>query len=141
MSKSGSVIIVEDDQDDRYMLERVFEELAFANQRVYFTNGMEAFQYLKTTTEQPFLIISDMNLPGQNGIEFKRRIDQDPQLRQKSVPFVFFSTAADPGSVTTAYTEMTVQGFFQKPASYEELKAIMQLLIHYWQLCKHPNLI
>jgi hypothetical protein len=41
--------------------------------------------------------------------------------------------------VKEAFTEMTVQGFFQKSSNIKELKHVLSVLIEYWKLCKHPN--
>lgn len=92
--KSGPIIIIiiEDDHDDKDILEEVLKELNIINKLVWFQNNRDAFQYLKTLADQPFLIISDVNLPGQSGIEFKKQLDEDEQLKKKSIPFVFYST-------------------------------------------------
>jgi CheY-like chemotaxis protein len=137
--KQGPIIIVEDDADDKEILSDILKELGIHNKLVWFTESYEAFNYLKATPEQPFIIMSDVNLPGENGIEFKKRIDADPQLREKSIPFVFYSTAVNQKSVNDAYTKMTVQGFFQKSSSYEEAKNIVKLIMDYWKICRHPN--
>ena len=139
MAKSGPIIVVEDDPDDKDILEDVLKDLSIANSLIWFTNGPAAFHYLKTTSEQPLIILSDVNLPIQSGIEFKRQIDADSELRQKSIPFVFFSTSIDQAAVNEAYTKMTVQGFFQKPSSYEEVKNVIKLIVEYWKICRHPN--
>jgi|SRR5215203_2598268 len=139
MAKSGPIVIVEDDQDDREMLQEAFKDLKVNNRLIFFDRCSKAFTYLKETRDQPFIILSDINIPEKNGIEFKRQIDEDPQLRAKSIPFAFFSTSADNQSVDTAYKEFTVQGFFQKTNRYEELKTVLKLIIDYWKVCKHPN--
>jgi CheY-like chemotaxis protein len=139
VAKSGPIIVVEDDVDDKEVVEEILHELEIPNRLVWFTRTEEAFHYLKTTSDQPFIIFSDVNLPGQNGIEFKRAIDEDPQLRQKSIPFVFYSTAVRQDAVNEAYTQLTVQGFFQKNNSYAEVKNAVRLILDYWKLCKHPN--
>ena len=139
MSRKGPIILVEDDVDDQSMMEEVIREVGIENQLIFFSNGPEAFAYLKTTKSQPFLIFSDINLPIQSGIEFKKSVDADPQLRQKSIPFIFFSTSTDKQSVTTAYTEMTVQGFFKKKNTYAELVRTVGIIMDYWKLCQHPN--
>ena len=139
MSKLGPIVIVEDDLDDQEMIQEVMEELGIKNELVFFDRSLKAFEFLKSTTQQPFLILSDVNLPAQNGIEFKRQIDEDRQLREKSIPFVFYSTAVDKNSVNTAYQELTVQGFFKKKNKYEELKKDLKLIVDYWTTCKHPN--
>jgi CheY-like chemotaxis protein len=43
--------------------------------------------------QQPFVIISDINLPESSGMECKQQIDNDENLRLKSIPFVFLSTS------------------------------------------------
>jgi len=139
MPKSGPIIIIEDDPDDEGIMEEIIKELNFTNKLVYFTNSTDAFDYLKTTSDQPFIIFCDVNIPDQTGIEFKRQIDEHKELKKKSIPFVFYSTSVDPSFVNEAYTQMTVQGFFKKENSYEEIKKSLSVIFDYWQLSKHPN--
>ena len=136
---SRPIIIVEDDVDDRDIIEDVLKELNIPNPTVFFKRCKEAFEYLMTHGNQPFIILCDINMPDQSGIEFKRQIDSDLILRQKSIPFVFFSTSAEKKYVTQAYSELTVQGFFKKANSYEETKEIVRVILEYWKICKHPN--
>jgi CheY-like chemotaxis protein len=137
--KSGPIIIIDDDADDKDIFDSVLNELAIDNTRVWFVNCIDAFHYLKTMDEQPFIIFCDVNIPGLAGVEFKRRIDEHTALRKKSIPFIFYSTAVDQSTVNEAYTQMTVQGFFQKKARYEEVKRDIKLILEYWQECRHPN--
>ena len=139
MAKAGPIVIIEDDIDDKDLFMEILKELNVPNTAVWFTRTEDAFDYLKSTTDQPFLIFSDVNLPKQNGIEFKRQLDSDPELRKKSIPFIFYSTSVAQKIVNEAYTKMTVQGFFQKANSYEEIKNNIRLIIGYWTACKHPN--
>lgn len=139
MAKPGPIIVVEDDPDDKDILEDVLKDLNIPNKLIWFTNGPAAFHHLKTTSEQPLIILSDVNLPIQSGIEFKRQVDSDSELRQKSIPFVFFSTSIDQLAVNEAYTKTTVQGFFQKPGNYDQIKNVIKVIVEYWKICRHPN--
>ena len=139
MAHKGPIILIDDDQEDEELIREVLHQLGVKNTLIHFTDCTIAFDFLKNTSENPFIIISDINLPKQNGIEFKRQIDSDPELRSKSIPFVFFSTSTDKISVNTVYKEMTVQGFFKKTNSIGELKTVIKTIIDYWTLCKHPN--
>jgi CheY-like chemotaxis protein len=139
MAKSGPIIIIDDDEDDHEIYTDVFTETGVSNEVIFFTNCPDAFHYLKTTTKQSFIIFCDINLPGQNGLDFKKQIDNDPQLRQQSIPFVFISTDARKDTVTEAHTEMTIQGFFKKSSTMDELKAMISLILDYWKVCRHPN--
>jgi response regulator RpfG family c-di-GMP phosphodiesterase len=139
MSQAGPIILVDDDADDEEIVREVLGEIGVKNELIHFDKCSKAFQYLKTSTDNPFIILSDINIPAQSGIEFKRQIDDDPHLRAKSIPFVFLSTVVDKRAVDIAYKEMTVQGFFKKANSYDELKIILKLIMDYWKLCRHPN--
>ena len=139
--KSGPIIVIDDDADDRAIFESALEELSINNKRLWFTNCKDAFDYLRKTDEQPFIIFCDVNIPELAGIEFKRQIDKDPSLRKKSIPFIFYSTSVDQATVNEAYTQMTVQGFFQKKNRYDEVKKDIKLILEYWQECRHPNAV
>jgi CheY-like chemotaxis protein len=139
MSKSGLLVIVEDDIDDREFLGSVFHKIGIKNEIMWFGKTDDALSFLLTTTRYIFIIFSDINLPGKNGLEFKRTIDSTPKLRKKSIPFVFYSTAANQKDINEAYTNMTVQVFFKKGMDTSETEMIMKIIFDYWTLCKHPN--
>ncbi|WP_223834390.1 response regulator [Spirosoma profusum] len=63
MNQNGPVILIEDDADDQFLFEQVFTKLNYPNQVRYFPDGQEALEYLLSTTELPFLILSDINMP------------------------------------------------------------------------------
>src|SRR4051794_4496413 len=108
---TGPIILIEDDPDDKELIETALKELDIPNKTVWFSNSIDAFEFLKNKDDQPFIIFSDINLPRMTGIEFKKKIDNDPELRRKSIPFVFFSTSADKRAIDEAYTKLTVQGY------------------------------
>jgi CheY-like chemotaxis protein len=140
MTKYGPIIIVEDDEDDRQFMEEALLDMGVKLERRFFTNARDALSFLSTTRVQPFLIISDVNLPGMDGPGFKLMLNENEYLKKKSIPFVFLSTAAKKNEVEKAY-EMMVQGYFVKPDKHEEIKSLLKLIINYWQVCIHPNTI
>ena len=137
--KADPIILVEDDTDDKELLEMVLQDLEITNPLVWFSNCADAFEHMRATSQQPILILSDVNLPGMTGIEFKRQIDDHPELRQKCIPFVLYSTSVDKKTVEAAYTKMTVQGFFKKSSGYEDIKHTVRVIYDYWKICRHPN--
>jgi CheY-like chemotaxis protein len=139
MPKSGPIVVIEDDLDDQEIVTMIVTEIGIKNEMVFFSNAQGAFQFLKSTLEQPFIILCAINLPGMDGLELKRQVDEDHELRQKCVPFIFFSTAATKDVVTEAFTEMNIQGFFEKSNKLEELRSSLKTILDYWKLCRHPN--
>ena len=127
--KTGPIILIEDDEDDKQVIEDILEELHIENPLIWFQSCIDAFSFLKTTTLQPFIIFCDQNMPVVSGIECKRQIDEDPELRKKSIPFVFFSTAVDQRTVNEAFTNLTVQGYFKKSNTYSEQKNTIKMVL------------
>ena len=136
---SSPIVLIEDDIDDKEILDMILQDLAIKNPIIWFSNGLDAFNYLKATEQQLFLILSDVNLPGISGVEFKMKVDDDPQLRKKCIPFVLYSTSVDEKTVEDAYTKMTVQGFFKKNSGYDQIKHTIKVIHEYWTICRHPN--
>ncbi|MGC3943050.1 MAG: response regulator [Chryseolinea sp.] len=136
--KSGPIVLVDDDPDDRQLMESVCSSLNYKNRIIQFENGILLLEFLRITAEKPFLILCDINMPFINGLEVRRKIDEDEFLRKKSIPFVFFSTNAVQHEVEKAY-ELTVQGFFEKGNNLKEMTDRLRLVLEYWSICKHPN--
>lgn len=138
MNKTGPIIIIEDDMDDQEMLVEIFHKLGYANQIVYFEDGNKALEYLNKTDVQPFLILSDINMPKINGFELRNKVFTNEQLHIKCIPYLFFTTAADKKSVIDAYS-LSVQGFFKKPSTMEGLENTIKKIVEYWKECIAPN--
>jgi CheY-like chemotaxis protein len=138
MTKTGPIIIVEDDPEDQEVIADVLQLNGVTNQLKFFDNGKVALEYLLETTDRPFLIICDINMPVMNGLEFRNEINQNEYLSQKSIPFIFYTTHAEKHAVEKAFY-MSVQGFFQKPGTIAEMQQLMQQIVGYWLSCHHPN--
>ena len=140
MNKSGPIIIIEDDTDDQDVLAEIFKELNYSNKLIFFGDSALALEYLTDTEIEPFLVLSDINMPKLNGMELREKIHSNEDLRMKSIPYLFFSTRAEQQQVIDAYSR-SIQGFFIKPNSYDRLKEIMVKIVEYWKECESPNYI
>ncbi|RYD58673.1 MAG: response regulator [Sphingobacteriales bacterium] len=138
MNKAGPIIVIEDDMDDQVMLEEIFQKLNYKNEIIYFTDGNKALDFLNKTDTQPFLILSDINMPKINGFELRNKVFTNEQLQTKCIPYLFFTTAADKRSVTQAYA-LSVQGFFMKPSGMAHMENTIRKIVEYWQECIAPS--
>jgi len=136
---SGPIILVEDDPEDVEIFNEILKGLAVSNKVIQFPRPEDAYHYLVSSPEQPFVIISDVNLPGMSGLEFKKKLDAHDALRKKSIPFIFYSTSSEKKFVLEAYLHLTVQGFFRKGNSYPEIRDQLKTIFEYWKICQHPN--
>lgn len=140
MTSSGPIIIVDDDTDDHFIFKEVAARLNLQNEILFFRNGHDVLPYLRTTTQKPFIIFCDVNMPQMDGLELRKVIQAEDYLRSKSIPFVFFTTGASLHQVRQAY-DLTVQGFFIKESSFTETEKTFKLILDYWDKCLHPNTV
>ena len=138
MNKRGPIVVVEDDADDQQILADIFEELNCSNEVVFFSDGKSAFEYFKREDVYPFIILSDINMPGIDGFELRNKVLTDVHVVNKCVPYLFMSTAVNATVVKRAYT-MSVQGFFMKPSVYSELLQTVRVILDYWQVGYSPE--
>ena len=138
MNKKGPVIVIEDDLDDQGFLTEIFRRLNHPNKLVFFQHSSQAYDFLSTTEEIPFLILSDVNMPYVNGFDLKTKIKANCESGVQCVPFLFFSTISTTNILVDAYTTST-QGFFIKDSSLVELEITIKVIMEYWKRCVSPN--
>ncbi len=140
MNRNGPIIIIEDDPDDQEILIEVFQSLNYENEIIFFPDGLKALDYLISTEIKPFIVFSDINMPILNGMELRKKIHENEDLRLKSIPYLFFSTSAEQQHVIDAYSN-SIQGFFIKPSTFPEIRDTIKTIIDYWLKCVSPNYI
>jgi CheY-like chemotaxis protein len=130
--QNSPIVIVEDDIDDCEMLLHVFREIGVSNEFKCFPSPISAIEYLRNTTQTPFIIISDINMPLMDGLSFKKVINEDSVISRKRIPFVFLSTSRENRLMAAAFN-LSIQGYFQKPNDIESLKGIARAIVEYWK--------
>lgn len=136
---SGKIILVDDEGYEKGLIENALLERSWDIRVDSFLKAKDALNYLASTKEEIFLVISDMNMPGMTGLELKKAIDEGAVgFREKLIPFIFMSSTSTIEELTSAYT-YRVQGFFKKPNSVEEQADMLDIIIKYWIMCRHPN--
>jgi CheY-like chemotaxis protein len=135
---SGAILIVDDDTDDRELLEDAWKELDLDNELIFFNTGDEVLRYLKEEKRSPFLILCDVNIPKMDGFELKAKLLQDSEVNYKSIPFVFWSSLASPAQIQKSY-DLGGNGFFVKENTFDGLKQSLLHIVEYWKQSKVPG--
>ena len=138
MSKVGPIIVIEDDEDDQFLIQEAISELHVENTVILFNNGLQAHEYLLITKDQPLVILCDINMPVMNGLELRDLIENNPYLKKKAIPFIFLSTSDNAQLIEKAYRG-TIQGFYKKSSNFLVFRTALDSIIRYWKLCLHPN--
>ena len=132
-----TILIADDDADDRMMAREALEECRLANNIDFVEDGVELLAYLRGQGEfvtkglpkRPGLIILDLNMPKMDGREALREIKADPALRR--IPVVVMTTSKAEEDIYRTY-DLGVSSFVTKPVTFDGLVAVMKALGSYW---------
>ena len=128
MIKDNYIVYVEDDPDDRMLLQEAFESNKDYS-LLTLVNGFELFNYLKHTEENklPCAIVLDINMPVMNGIETLTLLKKDSKY--KNIPTVMYSTAATDETINFCRNYNT--DVITKPTKFTEIKKLFTHILKY----------
>ena len=86
MKMHRDILIIEDDEDDREILKEIFRDLGYKNNLVFFSDSTQVVEYLRRPDINPFIIISDINMPKLGGFELRNIILNEEILMDKDIP-------------------------------------------------------
>lgn len=120
------ILVVDDEEDMKTLFEQRFRK-EIREQRVFFafaTSGEEALVYFNEHDHEIVLILSDINMPGMNGLELLHRIKQK---RPQPPPVVMMITAyADEENYRRAML-LGADDFLTKPIDFKVLKEKLKI--------------
>lgn len=147
MSDNGqfTVLLVEDDLNDIFLVKRAFKKADVPNPLQVVTDGVEAINYLqgtgkyadRATHPMPRLIVMDIKMPRKTGFEVLEWIKRDGML--KRIPVVIVSSSDQPQDINHAY-ELGANAYMIKPMDFRSVEHLFQSITHYWGLeCAKPE--
>ena len=136
-AKPITILMAEDDPDDRLLTEEAFSEALLANDLRFVEDGEELMDYLyrrgkyadASNSPHPGLILLDLNMPRKDGREALEEIKADPNLRR--IPIVVLTTSKAEEDILRTY-DLGVSGFITKPVQFESLVEVVKVLGKYW---------
>lgn len=134
MADEFSVLLVEDDPTDVYLLEEAFRNTPIPVKLHNAIDGEEGLAYLKRTgkhkkARRPDAIILDLNLPKMDGRELLEVIKSDKDL--KSIPVLVMSTSSAEEDVAKTYG-LGANCFITKPFSLKDHERVMRAIQDFW---------
>lgn len=132
MSENASILIAEDDAGHFALVKKNLWRTCVLREIVHFRDGEELLRFLfpesdgtGISSEQDYLILLDIRLPGKNGIDILRMIKEDSELRK--IPVFMLTTSSDPGDITRSY-ELGCSAYINKPRDYTEFMETVESL-------------
>lgn len=143
MRSNPPVLVVEDEEDSVFLLERAFRKADVKNAIRSVANGALAIDYLaqaavatdRTTFPMPAMVLLDLKLPRKSGFEVLQWIRAHPHLRSMIV--VVFTSSTARGDISKAY-DAGANSYLVKPASLIILTELAQELSNYWLRRNEP---
>ncbi|KAB7728686.1 response regulator [Rudanella paleaurantiibacter] len=128
-SQSPNVWLVDDDQDDQFLVYTAFEQHTPSIPLKILNDGDEVLPELSNAPEPPRLILLDINMPRQNGFETLAQVRRT--VAWQDLPIILFTTSSTEGDQERAQA-LGATHFLTKPTDYGQLQVmISQLVKHY----------
>ena len=137
MKKPKPILLVEDDNIDAMTVRRAMKDLKVTNELIRVGDGEKALEYLRDgSTQNPCLILLDLNMPKMNGIEFLKIAKADEDL--KKIPVVVLTTSDEQRDIVESF-ELSVAGYMVKSADYSNFVEMIRVINLYWTLSEMPE--
>lgn len=112
MQNNKNILVIDDEPEVRDLLKDFLEDKNFAVKLV--DDGAEALEYMETNI--PDLVITDLLLPGEHGIDLIKIIKE-----KYFIPVIVISGIYRSEEVSHVISGEYVEGFFEKPLKLEKL--------------------
>lgn len=143
--KPITILMADDDPDDRQMTKEAFQECFLANDLRFVEDGVELMDYLcrrgkytdPASSPFPGLLLLDLNMPRKDGREALKEIKSDPKLKHLRV--IILTTSKAEEDIHKSY-DLSAASYISKPVSFSSLLDVIKTLGKYWlEIVELPN--
>jgi two-component system, response regulator len=134
--RSNTILLVEDDEDDVFLIRRACETAGIAGEITSAENGKAAVTFLEALSaspgaaqKSPEFIFLDLNMPVMNGLDFLRWLRS--QARWRKLPVLVLTTSEDPRDISAAY-ELGANAYLVKPNSLADFAEMLRAVGSFW---------
>jgi CheY-like chemotaxis protein len=144
-AKPITILMADDDPDDRQMTREAFEASRVTNDLRFVENGVELLDYLyrrgqfadPDTSPRPGLILLDLNMPKMDGRQALHEIKTDPNLR--TIRVVVMTTSKAEEDILRTY-DLGASSYITKPVTFTGLVDVIATMGKYWlEIVELPN--
>jgi two-component system response regulator len=132
-----TILMADDDPDDRQLTREAFEENHLANDLRFVEDGEELLDYLHhrgkyadpASAPRPGIVLLDLNMPRMDGRTALREMKKDPRFR--GIRVVIMTTSKAEEDVVRSY-DLSAASYITKPVTFERLVEVVRALGKYW---------
>jgi CheY-like chemotaxis protein len=142
---SITILMADDDPDDRELTREAFEEAKILNELRFVEDGAELLDYLNrrgkytdpSTSPRPGIILLDLNMPRKDGREVLQELRTDPRFR--SIRVIILTTSKAEEDILRSYN-LSAASYITKPVTFESLVEVVRAFGKYWlEIVELPN--
>jgi CheY-like chemotaxis protein len=140
----ATILVVEDDENDQFFIERAFRKLGVTDPIQIVGDGAEAISYMmaegkyadRSKFAYPTFIMTDLKMPRADGFAVLEFLKGNPQWAV--IPTVVFSASKDLDDIKKSYM-LGASSYHVKPQLPEQLQNQLSVLHAYWLTCEVPE--
>lgn len=139
MTRVSTVLLVEDDPDQAFLLKRAFARLRLPVRLVHHDDGDRAILWLERAIERqtlPALVILDVKLPRRSGLEILEWIRQ--RVPPGRMPVIVLSSSVQRTDLERAY-RARANAYYMKPFFFDALLTLVATLRRTWLERERPT--
>jgi CheY-like chemotaxis protein len=131
IDQKQSILIVDDDADDRESIRDAFLENYQRHEYIFFTGAEELVNYLRDVNSEgyPAVILLDLNMPGMDARDALKQIKGSTDTRH--IPIVILTTSSSHIDRQTSY-RLGANCFVTKPDTFNKLVDITDSIAKLW---------
>lgn len=131
MKRGFTILIVDDDPDDREVIRDAFASVLNEQHYVFIENGDKLLEYLDhhAANQLPTLILLDLNMPGKDGRETLKELKTNKAYHP--IPTIVFTTSSSIRDRQMAY-DLGANCFITKPDTFNKLVDLAASISRLW---------
>jgi CheY-like chemotaxis protein len=131
------ILLVDDDENDLFLLKYAFNQAGVTHPLVELTNGQQALDYLfgngaytdRRQHPPPAFLLLDLKLPIKSGFEVLRELRDEPRFKRLVV--IVLSASGQPHDVARAY-DLGANSYIVKPSGIDDLRRLAERFRAWW---------
>ncbi|MBK6283602.1 MAG: response regulator [Draconibacterium sp.] len=127
-----SILLADDDEDDRLIFKEAFDAVKMKTVVNTVNDGMELMEYLTDDRNTlPHILFLDLNMPRKTGMECLIEIKRNDNL--KEIAIAIYSTSASEQDIEETFVK-GANVYIKKPSDFTTLKNLLEEIIKMnWQ--------
>ena len=128
MASYKSVMLVDDNEIDNMINEKIIEATNFAEHILKFQTGQEALDFLASNQNNeahlPEIVFLDINMPIMDGFQFLEDFEKFSDTVRNKCKIIMLSSSISPKDIDRAASSRFVKKYLNKPLKPRYLEAI-----------------